>query len=229
MKYLPIKEQLEDIFLPQPKRNNEIYNHANDYINDKLNTGYWCLTNMHVALMVPHEHIGKAGCADIRYDEVLKTLVKKEHQIIISYSQIKSVLSTCGTKPEVIYTYTKCEKCQGEGDIYCSCCDNTNECNKCGGDGEVLESKRETGRIIYEAGPLEDKEIIKLSDAYFDPNILQKLLYAIELMELTEAEISLTHGSSKTGNVFCFGDVKLIVMPWDYSNKLTNCAVKEVL
>jgi hypothetical protein len=46
----------------------------------------------------------------------------------------------------------KCEKCKGEGEQYCDCCQNTNECKACHGEGEKYIGTKECSLLTTTDG-----------------------------------------------------------------------------
>lgn len=42
----------------------------------------------------------------------------------------------------------RCSECDGNGEVYCSCCDNTDECKKCRGEGLVGVDRRRMNEVI---------------------------------------------------------------------------------
>lgn len=87
-----------------------------------------------------YDHEKKIGVNAIpTIEEFVESHVKAKSTStrIITTQKIDEVVRNVRTEiKKYSFKYIECEDCEGKGEIYCHCCDNSNECKSCDGIGE---------------------------------------------------------------------------------------------
>jgi hypothetical protein len=213
MKYAHIKKQLEELFLYSgevsrigPSRKWVV---PQKWDNPMDEVSYWCATDGHIAAMIPVGMIGEPETAELDYGGVLSGLAELHNPLLFTLDELGRALAKCKSVPGYRVNYETCMACGGEGAI-----DDDTECETCDGEGEVEVSRTLTGgRVIYESKPDENHQRLQIGEGIFNPDMVSKIVLAIELMGLVEAIIQVTHNSQMHGSLLRVGEVMFLLMP----------------
>lgn len=185
---------------------------SDDDLRDKLKVpndfnGNWCISNGHVAIIIPHDLMTAAGQSKLNYQGLWANPLPLPR--LFTLEAFHRALADIPCKPDYFYSYVDCTCKSG--------------CKKCDYEGTRTVKGKKNGLLKYE---IEDTNsiYIKLGDAVFEANIIHKVIYAIELLGLQLSIIQLTHHSEKKQSIIKVGDIEIIFMPMNnpYNEPITS-------
>jgi hypothetical protein len=189
-KYDNLKDRLISLYCDNDDLKPKLQ-HPSDY------DGNWCVTNGHIAISIPHELITPHGESKLGYQGLWANPLPEPK--LFTLDAFKLALKEIPCKPDYFYSYVDCG-CKSGG------------CKRCDYEGTRTIKGKKNGLLKYE---VEDYDMIyiKLGNAFFEANIIYKVIYAIELLGLELSIIQLTHHSEKNQSIIKVGDVQIIFMP----------------
>lgn len=187
-KYDYLKDRLISIYAGDELKPTTV--HPNDY------DGNWCITNGHIAIIIPHELITAYGESKLGYQGLWANPLPEPK--LFTLEAFKLALKDIPSQPDYFYSIVDC---------YCK-----SGCQKCDFEGYRTVLGKRNGLIKYEVEGL-NLIYIKLVEAFFDANVIYRVIYAIELLGLELSIIELTHNSKSKQSIIKVGDVQIIFMP----------------
>jgi hypothetical protein len=138
-------------------------------------------------------------------------IMNEVEAMYVSELSIDEVLPCIDNIKVKILGYTsKCEKCNGDGEIECDCCGHSNECGSCRGEGEIkhpgkvmirdVQFKNEDGEIIYS---------VDINGNNYNPKYLELLMFA---MLATNNSTCKYYNGSNYRSIFKFGEIEVLIM-----------------
>lgn len=166
--------------------------------------GFVYATDAHIALKVHSAMLEKQYSYVEKYPNVVGVFNDAilNANIKIEFALLNNIFSTIPLVND--YDYEDCLNCNGEGSIFCTCCQLNNECTHCKGEGNF---KKKNGKKIFNR-----EYSVKIGTALFDPNFLKLVVQLGEILNIDSCFINANY--AKKANVFYFShDVQVLVMP----------------
>lgn len=186
---------------------------ANDYYSIEENINYWCISDGFIMVMIPHYLIGAAGKSDIEILNIIPT--HRSEPVLCTVNEFKQALDKCDSEPGYNEQFEECAKCSGYGFVNDKDSDfDGDTCEYCEGEGEVLVNKIPTGLIAYPTHGTDDyQQIIKLIEAHFYPQILNRMVQCIELLQFQDCIIQVISQKASGATFIVVGEIKFLIMP----------------
>lgn len=99
----------------------------------------------------------------------------------------------------------KCDKCDGEGEIYCHHCGYENECKECSGEGVIGNPKTQEKVAAWK-----EKVYLRHGKNWLDARIVKKLLEEFPVVEIATPDTKLQPIPFKAG------EIRGVIMPVRY-------------
>lgn len=141
----------------------------------KTEGGYTYSSDAHIFVEIPNhllsqEYPGheKAPNFQMALGPILLS-PRRDNPVLIDKATLRYFFEQHRTIVE--YNEAECDKCEGQGTIFCHCCRNENECPKCDGNGIIKGPP--TGKMTI---PWQVK--VKLGKGYFAAHLLETIVNA---------------------------------------------------
>lgn len=129
----------------------------------------------------------------------------------------KIILETYKTADELDYrNQAKCDVCHGDGESYCSCCENTSECKKCDGTRSIWRPIK-TGNKTFPWSVFLGLGKYTINAEYLERVVNTAKAYGHDRVDVHECTIV-----KDKAIMFSFPDVFILVMPVRSEDTLHN-------
>lgn len=163
-------------------------------------------TDGHVAIKVPlslyDAHVESVN----GYPNIEAVWPERNIDLIFESKNLESIIDSLPKKPVMDDKEIKCASCDGSGYHRCQDCEDDHECRKCEGEGFItIPGKNVVGHRIKETDHL-----IKINNAYFNPNLLMLL---VEVLKHENIPIFNVLSTGERAMVVRAAEIELLIMP----------------
>lgn len=160
--------------------------------------GYVYATDAHAIIRIPAEKPALNYSQEYEFYDVEKYFAESNqaNEIYVDFKQIENFIDST----PIINLFDNCDFCDGDGEVYCSCCENSSRCKTCDGTG--------MGQKIGVEPDYNHK--LMVDGVGFNYKNLYRLFLSKSVQD-HDAKWVLKSQTSR--NMFVIGDIEVVLMP----------------